>query len=75
MIRRQLSDVRVAQDRAVLRAERGVGRRGKDDRNFIEAVLWWRRQGLRSSGTFTGTFTGTGRIQGRALVRFSRLYA
>ena len=26
---------------AILNAERGAGRPAKDDRNFIEAVLWW----------------------------------
>jgi putative transposase len=26
--------------------ERGAGRPPKDDRNFIEAVLWWRRTGV-----------------------------
>jgi transposase len=31
---------------AILEAQRGAGRRGKDDRNFIEAVLWWRRTGV-----------------------------
>ena len=31
---------------AILEAERGAGRPGSDDRNFIEAVLWWRRTGV-----------------------------
>jgi len=26
--------------------DREVGRRGSNDRNFIEAVLWWRRTGV-----------------------------
>ena len=46
MIRRQLSDVQWRRIEAVLRVERGVGRRGNDDRNFIEAVLSWRRTGV-----------------------------
>jgi transposase len=31
---------------AILDGERGAGRPGKDDRNFVEAVLWWRRTGV-----------------------------
>ncbi len=36
----------------MLEGQRGAGRRAKDDRNFIEAVLWWRRTGVpgRSRG-------------------------
>jgi transposase len=46
MVRRQLDERRWQKIRAVLRAKRGAGRPGKDDRNFIEAVLWWRRTGV-----------------------------
>ena len=28
-----------------LQVDRGAGRRGRNDRGFIEAVLWWRRTG------------------------------
>lgn len=46
MIRLQLDDRRWSKVAAILRAERGAGRPGKDDRNFVEAVLWWRRTGV-----------------------------
>lgn len=29
-----------------LRSDRGAGRHGRNDRMFIEAVLWWRRTGI-----------------------------
>ena len=29
----------------VIEAQRGVGRRGRDDRNFVEGVLWIHRTG------------------------------
>lgn len=29
-----------------MQAERGAGRPAMDDRNFVEAVLWWRRTGV-----------------------------
>jgi len=46
MVRRQLDERQWQKVRAVLRTKRGAGRPGKDDRNFIEAVLWWRRTGV-----------------------------
>jgi transposase len=46
MVRRQLRDEQWARVEAVLLSKRGAGRRGRDDRNFIEAVLWWRRTGV-----------------------------
>lgn len=46
MVRRQLDERQWQKVRAVLFAEPGAGRPGKDDRNFIEAVLWWRRTGV-----------------------------
>lgn len=49
MVRRQLNDWQWSKIARWLRSDRGagrrVGRRGADDRNFIEAVLWWRRTG------------------------------
>jgi putative transposase len=44
-IRRQLNDRQWGKIEAFLAADYRVGEPGKDDRNFIEAVLWWRRTG------------------------------
>lgn len=46
MIRLQLNDLQWSKFAAILDAERGAGRPANDDRNFIEAVLWWRRTGV-----------------------------
>lgn len=46
MIRPQLEDRQWKKLATVLAVERGSGRPGKHDRNFIEAVLWWRRTGV-----------------------------
>jgi len=46
MLRVHLDERQWAKVEAVLRSERRAGRRGIDDRNFIEAVLWWRRTGV-----------------------------
>jgi putative transposase len=46
MVRLQLDDRQWRKVSAILHAERGPGRPPKDDRNFIEAVLWWRRTGV-----------------------------
>lgn len=46
MVRAQLRDEQWTKIRAVLASQRAGGRRGRDDRNFIEAVLWWRRTGV-----------------------------
>lgn len=46
MIRLQLDDGQWSKVAAILQAERAAGRRGKDDRKFVEAVLWWRRTGV-----------------------------
>ena len=46
MVRRQLDDRQWAKVAAFLDSERRAGRPAKDDRNFIEAVLWWRRTGV-----------------------------
>ena len=45
MVRLQLNDAQWTKIAAHLKAERGVGRPPKDDRMFVEAVLWWRRTG------------------------------
>jgi putative transposase len=45
-VRRQLSDRQWARIAAFLEADYTVGEPGKDDRNFVEAVLWWRRTGV-----------------------------
>lgn len=45
-MRRQLSDAQWARVEAFLEADYTVGEPGHDDRNFIEAVLWWRRTGV-----------------------------
>src|SRR5262249_32708735 len=44
-VRRQLSDGQWAKVKAFLDADYKVGEPGQDDRNFIEAVIWWRRTG------------------------------
>jgi transposase len=46
MVRRQLDERQWGKIAAVLAAERRAGRPPKDNRNFIEAVLWWRRTGV-----------------------------
>jgi transposase len=46
MLRTQLRDDQWTRMETVLASLRGAGRRGKSDRNFIEAVLWWRRTGV-----------------------------
>ena len=46
MVRRQLDERQWSKVEAILISQRGVGRRAKDDRKFIEAVLWWRRTGV-----------------------------
>jgi putative transposase len=46
MVRSQLREEQWARIETVLELQRGAGRRGIDDRNFIEAVLWWRRTGV-----------------------------
>jgi transposase len=44
-VRLQLDDRQWAKIEAWIAANRGRGRPGKNDRNFFEAVLWWRRTG------------------------------
>lgn len=44
-LRLALDDRRWAKVEAFLRRSRGAGRPPKDDRNFVEAVLWWHRTG------------------------------
>ena len=46
MLRLQLNDGQWSKLALVLEGQRGAGRRAKDDRSFIEAVLWWRRTGV-----------------------------
>lgn len=46
MVRRQLEDWQWSKIATILASERGAGRPPKDDRNFVEAVLWWRRTGV-----------------------------
>ena len=46
MLRRQLDERQWAKVEALLVAERRAGRPPHDNRNFIEAVLWWRRTGV-----------------------------
>jgi putative transposase len=45
-VRRQLSDKQWARVEAFLKADYTVGEPGADDRNFVEAVLYWRRTGV-----------------------------
>ena len=46
MVRRALDDRQWSKVEAILRDTRGAGRPAKNDRNFVEAVLWWRRTGV-----------------------------
>jgi transposase len=46
MVRRTLHDRQWAKVEAFLEADRKVGEPGRDDRNSVEAVLWWRRTGV-----------------------------
>jgi transposase len=46
MARSQQRDEQWTKIEAALESLRGAGRRGRDDRGFIEAVLWWRRTGV-----------------------------
>jgi transposase len=46
MIRVQLEERQWAKIALVLLLKRGPGRPPKNDRNFFEAVLWWRRTGV-----------------------------
>lgn len=46
MLRLQLDDLQWQKIDAFLSSERGPGRPPKDNRNFVEAVLWWRRTGV-----------------------------
>lgn len=45
MVRLQLDERQWQKVEAALGARKGAGRPGRDDRNFVEAVLWWRRTG------------------------------
>ena len=46
MVRAQLGEGQWQRIAAFLEGERGAGRPPKDDRRFVEAVLWWRRTGV-----------------------------
>lgn len=46
MVRQELDDSQWRKVAAFLGGERGAGRPPKNDRGFIEAVLWWRRTGV-----------------------------
>jgi Transposase and inactivated derivatives len=46
MVRAQLDERQWSKVVVILEAERGAGRPAKDNRNFVEAVLWWRRTGV-----------------------------
>jgi putative transposase len=46
MVRTQLDERQWARIKAALVSKRVAGRPPKDDRKFIEAVLWWRRTGI-----------------------------
>jgi transposase len=43
--RRQLTDRQWEKLKPIIEAQRGVGRRGRNDRNFVEAVFWIHRTG------------------------------
>ena len=46
MVRAQLDERQWLRLTTILESQRGAGRRGKNDRGFIEAVLWWLRTGV-----------------------------
>ena len=46
MVRLQLDERQWGKVKVALAAEKRRGRRGRDDRKFVEAVLWWRRTGV-----------------------------
>jgi transposase len=46
MVRAQLREDQWTTVETIIASQRSAGRRAKDDRNFIEAVLWWRRTGI-----------------------------
>ena len=45
MVRLQLDQRQWQKIEAVLGEKKAAGRPGRDDRNFVEAVPWWRRTG------------------------------
>jgi putative transposase len=45
MVRLQLDERQWQRLKAALGMGKRAGRPGRDDRNFVEAVLWWRRTG------------------------------
>src|SRR5687768_12911214 len=45
MVRLQLDERQWQRIKAALGMRKRAGRPGRDDRNFVEAVLWWRRTG------------------------------
>jgi putative transposase len=45
MVRLQLDERQWQKVKAALGVRKRAGRPGRDDRNFVEAVLWWRRTG------------------------------
>lgn len=45
-VRPQLTEAQWQKVHQILESERGPGRPGRDNRRFIEAVLWWRRTGV-----------------------------
>jgi transposase len=45
-VRAELNDAQWGVVERFLARDRGAGRRGRNDRRFIEAVLWWRRTGV-----------------------------
>ena len=45
MVRLQLDERQWHKVKAALGVRNRAGRPGRDDRNFVEAVLWWRRTG------------------------------
>jgi transposase len=45
-VRRRLDGDQMAKVLATREEERGVGRPGRDDKNFGEALLWWHRTGV-----------------------------
>ncbi len=79
MVRAQLREEQWRKVEAVLGEQRGAGRPGRNDRNFIEAVLWWRRTGVpwrdlpKAFGPWKTVFNRFDRWSKRG--KWSRLFA
>lgn len=78
-VRIELDDVQWGVVERFLAQDRGAGRRGCNDRRFVEAVLWWRRTGVpwrdlpREFGPWKSVFNRFDRWSKRG--KWQRLFA